>query len=65
MLLLLLAGILVALYVFTPQITAQFPQLDPYLSAYVTWVDNQRIWLDGWVKGALNWLDAATDNSAN
>ncbi|WP_299151401.1 zinc-ribbon domain-containing protein [uncultured Tateyamaria sp.] len=53
-----------AIYVFAPQIARAVPQVDPYLSAYVAQVDQARMWLDGQVTGLLTWLDttAAQDS---
>ena len=58
-LMILLAVILWALYVFAPQIAQAVPQVDPYLSAFVAQVDMGRSWLDGQVVRLLTWLDAA------
>ena len=40
------ALIALAIYVFTPQITLVMPQIKPYLTFYVEWVDGVRILLD-------------------
>lgn len=64
MLVIVLAAILVMLYVFAPQIARAVPQVDPYLSSYVGWVDQLRVWLDGQVQDLLIWLDALADQSA-
>ncbi|WP_083096104.1 zinc-ribbon domain-containing protein [Pseudophaeobacter leonis] len=37
---------LVMVYSNAPQIAELLPQADPYLSTYVTWVDQMRLWLD-------------------
>ncbi len=37
---------LVMIYSNAPQIAELLPQADPYLSSYVTWVDQMRLWLD-------------------
>ncbi len=37
---------LVMIYSNAPQIAELLPQADPYLSTYVTWVDQMRLWLD-------------------
>lgn len=58
-LMVVLAVILVAIYVFAPQIARAVPAVDPALNAYVGAVDGARIWLDGRVAGILTWLDAA------
>jgi len=54
----LLAVILIAIYVFAPQIAQNIPQTDPFLSSYVAKVDALRTWLNGQVTGILTWLDA-------
>lgn len=41
---------MVMVYSNAPQIAEQIPQADPYLSSYVTWVDQARLWLDTQVK---------------
>ena len=53
-----LATLLIMVYVFAPKIAAMAPGVDPYLSAYVAWVDNTRLWLDSQLQIALQWLDA-------
>ncbi|WP_415404240.1 zinc-ribbon domain-containing protein [Tateyamaria sp. SN3-11] len=62
MLMVLLALILGAIYVFAPQIAQAVPQVDPYLSAYVAQVDSARGWLDGQVTAILTALDSAAQN---
>ena len=61
-LMVLLAVILAAIYVFAPQIAASVPQVDPYLSAFVAQVDAGRFWLDGQVANLLAWLDAVASS---
>lgn len=41
---------LVMVYSNASQIAEYLPQADPYLSSYVTWVDQARLWLDTQVK---------------
>lgn len=41
-----LAVILLLVYTNAPKISQALPQVDPALNAYVTFVDNARIWLD-------------------
>jgi len=53
-----LFSIAVLLYVFAPQIAEALPPVDPWLSAYVQWVDVTRVWLDGKLQTVLVWLDA-------
>ncbi|WP_299648730.1 zinc-ribbon domain-containing protein [uncultured Tateyamaria sp.] len=60
MLMVLLALILGAIYVFAPAIAQSVPQADPFLSAYVAQVDSARVWLDGQVAAGLTWLDNLT-----
>ncbi len=45
------------IYQFAPDIAEAIPQVDPWLSAYVTWVDDMRTILDGLVRNFLTWLD--------
>lgn len=60
----LIAIILAALYIFAPAIAKAVPQVDPYLSNFVAFVDQGRGWLDGQVQGLAKWLDdmAASQN---
>ncbi|MBE1295343.1 zinc-ribbon domain-containing protein [Phycobacter azelaicus] len=46
----LLFLLLLMIYTNAGQIAQTMPQADPYLSAFVTWVDQARIWLDAQVK---------------
>jgi predicted Zn finger-like uncharacterized protein len=64
-LMLVLTIIFAALYIFAPQIARAVPQVDPYLSAYVGWVDSMRVWFDGQVKTILTWLDSMASQAAN
>jgi len=48
MILLMVAAILV--YANAPAIADRVPQADPYISAYVAWVDQLRLWLDAQAK---------------
>lgn len=63
MLVMLILALMALVYVYAPQIAANLPQADPYLSAYVTWVDQMRIWLDGQVQAGLTWLDSMASQS--
>lgn len=58
LLIVVLALILGAIYVFAPQIAQAVPQADPFLNAYVAQVNAARAWLDGQLTGVLQWLDA-------
>ncbi len=58
-----LMALLAALYVYAPQIAKAVPQVDPYLSGYVGWVDQTRLWLDGQVQSLLQWLDSIASQS--
>ena len=62
MLMVVLALILGAIYVFAPQIAQAVPQVDPYLSAYVAQVDTARGWLDGQITALLTTLDSAAQS---
>jgi predicted Zn finger-like uncharacterized protein len=63
-LVLILVILLGALYVYAPQIARAVPQVDPYLSSYVGWVDTMRLWLDGQVKSILIWLDSMASQTS-
>ena len=63
LLMLLLFVLLILLYIFAPRIGQAVPQLDPSLNAYVAWVDQLRVRLDGWVQGIAQWLDATASQS--
>lgn len=58
-----LAALLVLIYVFAPQLAEVLPQADPWLSAYVSLVDEWRMWLDARVEALLGWLDATAASS--
>ncbi len=58
MLIVILALIALAVYIFAPQISAAVPQAEPILTSYVEWVDGLRIWLDGKMQG---FIDGASD----
>ena len=60
-----LTVLLILLYVFAAQIAAVVPQVDPYLSSYVAWVDGLRLSLDATLKNALQWLDAKASQSGS
>lgn len=61
----LIAIILAALYIFAPAIAKAVPQVDPYLSSYVVFVDQGRSWLDGRLQGLAKWLDATAASQNN
>jgi len=58
-----LAAALALVYVYAPQIAQTVPQADPYLSSYVAWMDDARIWLDGQLQDLLVWLDSMASQS--
>ena len=64
LLIVLIFLVLAVLYIYAPQIAQAVPQVDPYLSGYVTWVDQGRVWLDNQLQIFLQWLDAAASQSA-
>lgn len=49
-LIILVAVAMIMVYSNAAQIAESLPQADPYLSSYVTWVDEMRLWLDMQVK---------------
>jgi predicted Zn finger-like uncharacterized protein len=62
-LMLLLFILLIALYIFAPQISKAVPQLESALTSYVAWVDQLRTWLDGRVQSIAQWLDSKASQS--
>lgn len=58
-------AIMIAIYVGAPRIAQIVPQSDPYLSAYVGWVDMMRFWFDGQIKTLLTWLDTVASETEN
>jgi len=65
LLMLILFVIAALVYIYAPQIAQAVPQVDPYLSAYVGWVDQMRSWLDGQVQNLLRWLDTVASQSGS
>lgn len=63
LLMLLIFVILALIYLYAPQIAQRVPAMDPLLSSYVGWVDGLRLWLDGYVQGALRGLDNMASRS--
>ena len=61
-----IALIALAVYIFTPQISAAVPEAEPTLTAYVDWVDARRIWLDQKVQELIAQTrgDGAADTGA-
>lgn len=56
-LMVVLALIALALYIFAPQISAAVPQAEGVLTAYVEWIDGLRLWLDEQVQGLVAGAD--------
>lgn len=52
-LMIILAGVMVALYVLAPKLSAQIPAIRPAMEQYVATVDMLRLHLDGWMKSAI------------
>jgi len=61
MIVVILALLALALYIFAPQIIAAVPQTEAGMTAYVEWVDGLRIWLDGQVQ---SFVDQAGDTAS-
>lgn len=57
--------VLIALYVFAPQLAKAVPAMDPWLSNYVSSVDRFRFWLDGLLQRILIWLELAASRSSS
>ena len=53
MMMVIIALIALAVYVFAPQISAAVPQAEGVLTAYVEWVNGLRLWLDAQVQGFI------------
>ena len=58
-----LAAVLALVYAYAPQIAQNRPQADPYLSSYVSAMDDARIWLDRQLQALLVWLDTMAAQS--
>ncbi|MBM2291705.1 zinc-ribbon domain-containing protein [Sulfitobacter pseudonitzschiae] len=54
---LLIVAVLTVIYVYSPQIVAAVPALEPVMTGYVGTVDQARVWLDSHVTSLLMWLD--------
>jgi predicted Zn finger-like uncharacterized protein len=65
LLMILLFVALTLIYVFAPQLARAVPQLDPFLSGFVTWVDGLRLWLDGQLEMIGGWLADKAAQSSN
>ena len=60
----LLAVVLIALYVFAPQLAEALPPVAPALEAYVEGVNTARLWLDGQMRNIMEMLDGMASESA-
>jgi predicted RND superfamily exporter protein len=60
----LLAVVLIALYVFAPQLAEALPPVAPALDAYVDAVNAARLWLDGQMRHLMEMLDGMASESA-
>jgi predicted Zn finger-like uncharacterized protein len=52
-LMIIFAGVLVALYALAPELSAQIPAVQPAMEQYVATVDILRLYLDGWMRSAI------------
>lgn len=57
MFIVLIVAVAIGVYVFAPEIAKAIPQADPWLSTYVSKADTVRVWLNGHLAGALEWLE--------
>ncbi|MBY6118921.1 zinc-ribbon domain-containing protein [Mameliella alba] len=64
MLVVMVAALGVGLYVATPRLSAQFPQIAPYLQSYVETVNKGRTWLDARVTALMQQLDQMSSETA-
>lgn len=58
-----IATVLALVYTNAPKLAQMAPQTDPYLSSFVTWVDQTRVTLNGHVKNLLTWLESIASQS--
>lgn len=65
MLVVMVAALGVGLYVATPRLSAQFPQIAPYLQSYVETVNKGRTWLDARVTALMQQLDQMSSEAAD
>ncbi len=61
---LILCAAALAIYTYAPELAQTAPQLDPWLSQYVSWIDTGRYWLDEQVRHGLTWLDSVVESAA-
>lgn len=59
---LLIAVAATLVYLYTPQISAKYPQAAPWLDQYVEAVNVLRLWLDSKMQDAMDWINAARGN---
>ncbi len=52
----ILALLAVMAYAYAPRIIEQLPGSAPYLNGYVEWVNDLRMWLDGLIRAATEWM---------
>lgn len=64
MFVLLIAILMLLFYMLAPQIAKVLPQIDPLLTAYVSWIDQMRLWLDDTLQSIARWLDVKASQSA-
>ncbi|KNG94399.1 zinc-ribbon domain-containing protein [Pseudaestuariivita atlantica] len=64
LLMVLIAVVLVALYVFAPRIADTVPQAKAPLDQYVATVDEARVWLDDQLARGLQWLDSMASEAS-
>jgi predicted Zn finger-like uncharacterized protein len=64
LLMLVIMALVAVIYIFAPQIARAVPQVDPYLSGFVSWVDGIRGALDAQVKTILGWLDSVASQAS-
>ena len=64
MMVVVIALLALAVYIFAPQISAAVPQLEPAMTSYVNWVDGLRIWLDQQVQSLVDSSAEAAESAA-
>lgn len=60
-LIVIVAAMLTAIYVFRVEITAAVPQVKPTMDSYVALVESGRLWLNDQMKSIVDWLDSAPE----
>lgn len=60
-LMVIIALLALAAYVFAPQISAAVPEVEPYMTSYMDWVDGLRLWLDAQIRSLTETISTALE----